>query len=287
MLANFAPLAKLGLSLYSPADGTRPVAAAFGTSVTPAQNAYGSYAQLLAGASVTEDCYVVEIVVSGVGISAAARDCIVKIGLDRSGGSSYTDTTIDLCCGSASNFGNANPGGGVGFRFYLYVPAGCSVGAAASVNSATLTAIGVTLILRGRPQKMERQPCGQFIDSYGTTPASSSGTAVTFGTASEGAWTQLGTITRRGWYLEFGFGINDAVQSNNTYLIDIGVGDASNKLVVIANAPVITSSVEMVNKPISGVFGDFQVNDVIYARGQCGPNAASAAASIAAYLVGG
>jgi hypothetical protein len=109
-------------------------------SVTPAQNAYGSYTQLIAGASVTDDCYEFELLVGTVAIAASARDCLVTIGIDEAGGTSYTrglerhrrrDQRVTYF--SAGSF-NA-----VGFRIPLRIKAGTSVAIKASVNSATLT----------------------------------------------------------------------------------------------------------------------------------------------------
>jgi hypothetical protein len=122
-------------------------------SVTPAQNAYGAYTQLLAGASVTDDCYEFDLFVGTVAIAASARDCLVTIGIDEAGGTSYTPVWSDIVVGPAGVYFSAGAYNAVGFRIPLKIKAGTSVAIKASVNSATLTAIVADCILRGRPTR--------------------------------------------------------------------------------------------------------------------------------------
>lgn len=272
------------LEIMSVADGTRP-AAAWGTSVTPANNAYGAYAQLLSGAAVTDECQEIEIEIGTVGISAAARDCIVTIGFDRAGGTSYTDTIVDLVCGPAAPH-NTNGQGPVIFKFPLRVPAGCSIGAKASVNSVTVTAIRVACTLRGRPTHPELIWVGQKVTTFGSTPASSAGTAITPGTAAEGAWTQLGVaLTEPIYYWEFGYGVQSATMTANVIHVDVGLGDATNKRAVILNGYVTTNNGESISKPVAGKHAVGAIGDLVYARAQVGPSAADTANSVAVYGV--
>jgi len=272
------------LEISSVADGTRP-AGAWGTAVTPGNNTYGTYAQLLAGAAVTDECQEIEIEVNTVGSSGVARDCIVTIGFDRAGGTSYTDTIVDLVCGPAAAH-NTNGQGPVGFRFPLRVPAGCSIAAKASVNSATVTAIRVACVLRGRPTRPELIWVGQKVTTFGSTPASSNGTTVTPGTASEGAWTQLGVaLTEPIYYWEFGYGISSGGMTANVMHVDIGIGDASNKRVAIRDGYVTSNNGESISKPPSGRHAVGAIGDLVYGRSQVGPSAADTNNSIAAYGV--
>lgn len=273
------------LEISSVADGTRP-AAAWGTSVTPAQNSYGSYAQLISGASVTDECQELEIEINTVGISAAARDSIVTIGFDLAGGTSYTDKIVDLVCGPA----NPHAGNGqtsVTYVFPLRVPAGCSIAAKASVNSATLTAIRVSCKLRGRPTHPELIWVGQKVTTFGSTPASSNGTSITPGTTSEGSWTQIGSaLTETIYFWEFGYGVNSSTMTANVIDVDIGIGDASNKRPVIRNAFIGTNNAEGLSKaPGQGRYAIGVTGDIVYARCQVGPSAADSNNSIAVYGV--
>jgi hypothetical protein len=273
-----------GLILHSNADGTRP-AATMGTAVTPGTNAYGSYATLLAGASVTDDVYEIEICVNNVGISTQARDAVVSIGLDPSGGTSFT-SIVDLVSGPANSYSLA--GSGSFFRFPLFIAAGTSIGAAAAVNSSTLTAVGVFCRLKCRPSRPDGLLVGQYIDQFGVTLASSAGTAITTGTTTEGAWTQLGAaLTRPCWFWELGFGLNNATMSSNNLDVDVHLGDAINKNPIIANHPIGVTSAEVINKPWAGTYGKGSVGDIVYARVQQGANAALSGMSMAVYGVGG
>src|SRR5262249_15219377 len=149
-------------------------------------NAYGSYATLISGASLTDDVYEITININSVGISAAARDCLVSIGIDPAGGTSFTNL-VDLVCGPAVTYSEASTtllGGGVSFTFPFFIKAGTSIGAAAAVNSATLTAINVWVQCKCRPSRPDLVWAGTYIDEFGVSTGTSAGTAITPGTAS-------------------------------------------------------------------------------------------------------
>jgi hypothetical protein len=131
-------------------------------SVVPAQNAYGAYTQLIAGANVTDDCYEFDLLVGTVAIAASARDCIVTIGIDEAGGAAYTPVWSDIVVGPAGTYFSAGAYNAVGFRIPLKIKAGTSVAIKASVNSATLTAIVADCILRGRPTRPDLVWAGQL-----------------------------------------------------------------------------------------------------------------------------
>ncbi len=278
---------EFALTIESIADGTQPNVTTYGgVSVTPAQNAYDAYAQVIAGSSVTDECQEIEIHISGIGASTAARDGMVTIGFDLAGGTSYTDKIVDLVCGPAARTGGGDGQECVKFMFPLRVPAGCSIGAKASVNSATLTAIRVKCVLRGRPTHPEHIWVGNFVTTFGADITTSAGTAITPGGASDSAWLQLGSaLTTPLHYWEFGYGINDATMQQGEVVIDIGLGDASNKRRVIANAEVFTQSIEIISKAPQGRYAHGAVGDIVYARAQRAGTPDSAN-SIAVYGVG-
>lgn len=283
MLRSPSVLPEFGLPLYSTPDGTQPTAT-MGTAVTPGTNVYGAYATLIAGASVNDDVYEIEICVNNVGISASARDCVVSIGLDPTGGASFT-SLADFVCGPAVAY-IANGNGSI-FRFPLFIKAGTSIGAAAAVNSATLTAIGVFVILRSRPSPVQQMPVGTYLDQFGVTLVSSSGTAITPGQAAEGAWTQIGAaLTRPLWYLDFGYGANNAAMSQAAIDVDIGIGSAGSKKIAIANARVTTNSGEALAKVVHGRAVVAAIGDILYARSQQS-STSNGGQSIAIYGVGG
>lgn len=270
-----------GLVISSVADGTRP-AAAWGTSITPGNNTYGSYVQVLTATS--DETYLMRIVLNSFAVTSAARDALVTIGIDPAGGTSYTDLITDLLASCAHTY-TAGP---VVYEFPLRVPAGATIAAKASVNNATVGTGNVAIELFGRPSRPELVKAGSFVQTFGSTPASSSGTAVTIGTTAEGAWTQIGSaLTVPIWAWEFGIGLNNATIVGNTIHVDLGLGNATSRKVAIPNAYVCTTTVETITKPaaLRTVLG--AVGDLVYVRAQCGPGAADTTASFCAYGVGG
>lgn len=264
------------------ADGVKP-ANAQGTAVTPAQNAYGAYVTLIAAAALTVDCLELCLCVNNVGISTVARDCVVSIAVDTAGGSNFAGNSIvDLVCGPAAIYS-----GGTYFQFSIWIPAGASIGAAAAVNSANLTAINVLARVRGAPSHPELLYVGTYIDQFGVNLAASCGTALTPGIAAEGAYVQLGTLARPCYQWEFGYGDSSGAMANNLLEADIALGTAGNKRPAILNAPLTTTAGEAITKsPIGGPMWCAGVSgDNVYARSQ--GLSAPATHTVAAYGVGG
>lgn len=270
---------------FSSVSATRP-AAALGTTVTPAQNAKGSYVEVLSSANLSRDVYGLLINVNSNSASAAARDTIMDVGVDPAGGTSYSVLIANLLvsCAAPYNIGN----GGVWYFFPIWVKSGSSVAVRSSVNNATVGTHRCFMVALGSPRDRRQIKVGTYVEAIGITAASSSGTAVTAGTTSEGAWTSLGTTARASWFWQFGFGVNDSTMSALAYHCDLGIGDASNKAIVIENALVTTTSSEQLNnmpttadcvKPApSGI--------TVYGRAQCS-GTADASLSMAGYALGG
>ena len=265
------------------ADGTRP-ASSFGTSVTPVQNALsGAWATVIS--ATTEEIHKLDICLNNWFISGAARGTLVEIGYDLAGGTTGTSLVV-LACGGAETYGNAL-GLGAFFELPINLPAGCSILARASVNSATLTAGYVFATAYGQPSPSHLWRPARRIEQLGVTLASSAGTAVTSGTSSEGAWTSIGTLAQRAFAFEFGISFHEATCNSTLYDIDLAVGDASNKRVILRNHPVRTSSTNDAYVKASAItYANAAAGDIVYARSQCGPNAASTNMSIAVYAMG-
>ena len=96
----WVPTAELRLVADSQ-SGVRP-AAAYGTSVTPGNNTYSSYVDLLSATS--EDSDWIEININSIGTSATATDTLVTIGVDPAGGTSYTDFIPHLLASAAGPY---------------------------------------------------------------------------------------------------------------------------------------------------------------------------------------
>lgn len=287
---------RFGLTLSSVAIGTQPVAAQ-GTAITPGNLSYGAFVQVPVmngtNAPTSDDSCEVEICVNTVGIAATARDCLVRIGWDPAGGASYgvaARTSIDhllASCASAYMAGTSGLGGGVTYRFQLRIPAGSTIAAQAMVNSATLTAINVFIRLRCRPSCPDLIYVGSFVDPYGITLGVAAGTAVVPGTAARGAYVSLGALTQTYGYFEFGLGCNDSTMVNLGYEVDIALGDASNKDIIIESAALTASNSETITKP--GGYGRHALAgaaSTLFGRVQT-TTTPDSNVSIAVYAVGG
>jgi len=248
---------RFGLTLSSVPIGTQP-AAAQGTDVTPGNLSYPTFLQIPvmngANTATSDDSCEVEIGINTVGIAATARDCLVRIGWDPAGGTSYgvaARTSIDhLLASCASGYMGAAGGVGPGvvYRFPLRIPAGSTVAAQAMVNSATLTAINVYVKLRCRPSRPHLLYVGSFVDPYGITLGSAAGTAITPGTGSRSAYVSLGALTQTYGFFELGLGCNDATMANVGYEVDVAIGDGSNKDIIIESAAFTATNAETLTK---------------------------------------
>ncbi|MBA3421646.1 MAG: hypothetical protein H0U12_07105 [Thermoleophilaceae bacterium] len=267
-------------------DGTQP-AGGQGVSVTPAQNAFGTYAQILGTASslpIDFDCYELEILVNNSAITGTARDTMVTIGFDEAGGTTYTDKILHLVCGPTSLAADSGewPAGGVTFKFPLRIKAGTSIAAKASVNSATLTAFQVSAIVRGKPTHPELIWAGSGVETIGASTGTSAGTGITSGGADEGAYTLLGSSTKRYRYMELGVGYNSAGMFYSANWVDIGIDAASTRR-VIRNADFRTDTNETLTKRVALTPANVPAGSAIYARVQS--TTASQTPSIAVYGV--
>jgi hypothetical protein len=226
--------------------------------------------------------------VNNVGISGVARDCVVSLGLDAAGGTTFTAIPgADLLIGPANLYAG---GPGVVFRLPLWIRSGASIGLAASVNSPTLTAVRAFCRVRARPSHPGAIYVGSYIDSFGiTVTPTSAGTSVTSGTSSEGAYAQLGSaLTRPISAWEFGMGINNSAINANIIDVDVAIGSSTtvNKI-VIQNAPVVSLTSEAVTKHPALAPGRGAIGDLVFARCQTGNNAANTGITIAVIGIGG
>lgn len=261
---------------------TRPTGGgSFGTSITPAENAYGSYTSILAGGSIAEDCYWIEININSNNVSAAARDTLVTIGVDSAGGTTYVDLIPHLLASNASNYGSNQTG--CNYSFPLFIKAGSQLAAKASVNNATVGTLRVSVKLYGAPSRPESIWYGTSVEAVGVVTATSKGTDITAGTTSEGSWTSLGTTTGRCGYWQLGGGINNATMSNFQYHLDIATGDASNKIIILQDVSYVTTTSEMSSLFQGPGWMDVPSGGTIYARAQCSSTAQTI--SMAAYGV--
>lgn len=250
-------------------DARPPSIGALGVSVTPAAGAYGSYAEVISDTVITEDCYGILIIINNGFVAAAARRRLVDIGIDPAGGTSYVSVIPNLLCTDASAYSNAGRGG-VWYYFPIFIKAGSSIAAKACGNSTNT--LYVACQVYGKPSAPEMLKVGSKVKAYGATVANPpTGTTVTVGTTSEGAWGSLGTIASGDNPFFWQFGVDSSATALGTEAIhlDLGIGDATNKALVIRNAAVFHTTSEDIVKPLHPD-GYYQAaaGDIVYGRGQ-------------------
>ncbi len=271
------------------------------SSVRPAQNSLGStlpgnnvtintkdsWGQVASSGNVSQDVFGLWIAAAGIASTGEDRACLMDVGVDPAGGSSYGVLIPNLIISCAPALWTS---GMQQYYFPIWIRAGSTIAVRQQVNGAT-RASEVLLKLFGDPLLGEGwdPKVGTFVQDYGTATASSEGTAVTSGTTSEGAWTALASsIARPIWHMQGGFSIRNSTMTALAWHLDIGAGDASNKQVVIENQLFATNSTEEIFSPGHFEACEFEVpaGSNIYARIQCS-GAATSGLTAAAWGVGG
>lgn len=256
-----------------------------GTSIAPGENTYGTYEEIVAGSLVSHDVYLIDVIIGTGAATAAARDILVTLGIDPDGGTSFSDFISHLMGSNASEYTTATSGGGVSYRFPIFLRAGSSIAAKASVNNVSLSELRVAVVLYGKPSNPEAVWAGSFVQTFGATPASSSGTALTPGEASGGAWVELGTLDKTIRHWEAGIGFNTGTFTAGVMHCDLGIGDATDKKTPIVDGYATISAAERLYKTHWAAPGIGAPGDKVYGRAQ-GSDPATANMSMIAYGVG-
>lgn len=252
------------------ADGTRPTQPN-GTAVTPGNNTYGTAVSIIAGASLTSDAFGILINANTIGSNGNARDTLLDILINPSGGSSWGATPLitDLIVSCAAPYAGA---GGIEYFFPLFIKAGTSIAVKASQNNASPTQCNCFVRLFCQPSHPELVKTGSLVRTYGSTPASSNGTAITIGTTSDGTFVQVGTIAAgdNPWFWQVGLGLNNtAVGATGMIHVDLAVGQAGAKKQPITNQRVFCNTNEQLGwtVPFDGeAIG--ASGELVYVRGQ-------------------
>lgn len=246
---------------------TRPSTTAYGTSVTCYQNAFTSYTAV--GPAMPGDTCDLCLRITDGGTSTAAKDTVLRLGIDTAGGTSFS-AIGDFLIGPTSAY---NVGGSKTLIWLPYkVPSGATIGVVGSVNNATPGTLRCSWT--AHPKGGGSAFLGTAIESVGLTLASSTGTAVTPGQAAEGSWTLLGTLTNAAKYMGVGCSINSGTMTSQTYHIDLSYSTdgGSTKILLVEDQFVVEGSTESlafdsVWRPLA--FADIPPGATIYVRAQC------------------
>lgn len=221
-------------------NGTTRPGNSIGTSVTPVQNAQnGTYSQVLTALSY--DCCGLWININSAGAASALRDMLVTIGVDPAGGTSY-NVLIPNLIGRGGSIATETCGNGVNYYFPIWIKAGSTVAARASVNNATVGTVRVWCRAFGLPSDARSLHVGTRVEAIGVVTATSEGTSVTSGTTAEGAWASLGTTANDNWWFQAGMCAGDGTIANGIYFLDLAYGDGSNKDIIISDQSIVAST---------------------------------------------
>lgn len=206
-----------------------PTGPPFGTSIVPGiSNAEGNWTQVASAANIATDVFGLELAVNGGSGAGVARNMLLDVGIDPTGGSSYASIISDLVCG-CSGLTTA----GRHFYFPIRIPAGASVAVRVQNSHSIAGTVRVIAKFYGLPQRPELVRVGSFSETIGTI-TNSNGVAFTPGVSGAwGSWTLLGTTGKALWWWQVGMQIDDATMSAQTVMVDLAYGDASNKVPII------------------------------------------------------
>ncbi len=257
-----------------------------GTSITPGNNSFPAYAEILSDASVTEDCFGIFIRITGISVAATSKSALVNIGSDPTGGTSFATIIPNLLCSEAATSNATVPSDGIDYYFPLYIKSGTSLAAQGSVNNATVGTMRVYVKLFGGQEYAERQKWGFTVEQFGAVTASSKGTDLTPGnTGAEGTYVQMGSnLTNDYFWWQLGVGITQGTTTNLAYDWDLARGDGSSKQIMIPDESIVTGTSEATVKHLQAL-GCYErpatVGEGIYARGTCSGTANTGWSAIA------
>lgn len=220
-----------------------------GTSITPgASDAEGSWTQVASSSNIAQDVYFVSVALMAGFTGAAAKNHLLDIGVDPAGGTSYTAVVSNFTCGSS-----ATQTGARSLAFPLFIKAGSSVAVRVQGSNATAGTVRVIAKFYGQPSVPEVLPICTYSETIGAITGSL-GVSFTPGNGVDGTWVSLGTTTKPARWVQLGFQINNATMSAHQTYVDLGVGDATNKRVLI-RTHMSSSSTEVITEQVAGNLG--------------------------------
>jgi hypothetical protein len=212
-----------GFGLIIDSQTARPSASTLGISVTANAGAdtKSNYQEIFSAAAVTNDVYGIRISSNVIGLNADTRMVLFDVATDPAGGTTYSPVINNLgFMSTGTTMAGANS-----YFFPLFIKAGSSI---AIRSQCGVGAINTQhrVWLYCKPTRPEQWRSGTYVQTLGATTASTTGTAVTPGGASEGSWTSIGTTTLPTWYWQAAVLIDDSTMTaNGVYDCDVGLSD--------------------------------------------------------------
>jgi hypothetical protein len=231
-------------------------------------NTMGAWTQIFTAAEVINDVYGILINFNGAGQNNQIRNFLVDVGVDNTGGTNYDIKIPFLMASNAAPY--TSTGSGIWYYFPLYIRSGSSIAMRCQGSTGNTTVYTYTTLF-GQPRRPDAVRVGSKVVSFGQVTAGSRGTTITIGTTAEGAWTQLGAATtQRYWWWQLGYAAVDNTMANAMIHLDLSAGNATNKKILVEDAPITTNTSEQIsNLPVAvGSGGQTAIGDIIYGRAQ-------------------
>lgn len=245
-----------------------------GVNVTPGtSNTRGSWVEVLAPASVTQDVYAIEIRVINGFQAGTSKQNLLDLGIDATGGSSYTPIVNNLIVGAQGAFNNV----GVAARAYtlpLRIPSGASVAVRIQSSDSVSTAQRVSVNAWSKPVAPGSVVVGSVCQTIGTVTNS---TGVSFTPGNSGSWgtpVSLGTVAAGAWWTQIGYQIDNATMSSLAYYIDLMVGSSGNQRTIQRDwiATNINEYIQLFRQSNNTMFNCLNAvapGDQLWVRGMC------------------
>ena len=260
--------------LWVPPTGYRRLVTNYGTpSTTPGDsiadpataNTKSSWSSL---GTLTADAHLLRFGFYDYHATSSNNRCLVDIGVDTSGGTSYSVVIANLLAGYAA----VTDVGARGYQFPLYVPSGSQIGwrmQGARTND-TIRVLFDALGAEGTPDWV-----ATTVDSYGPDTANSGAVNVDCGNSgADGTWTEITSATARDH-----LGLITALQPRGGatitglgYNFDIATGGAGSEALLIADCEVAltTTSEAIATFPRGQMFWtDIPSGTRLSMRGSC------------------
>jgi hypothetical protein len=165
---------------------------------------------------------------------------LVKICTDSAGNNVLIPNL--MCYGAGLSY-NAQ----IGYSFPIHIAYNTPLYAFHQSSASSSTSVYVWITATHWAGSSKLQQFGSYVDSFGVSTSTSTGTALTPGTTNNGAWTLIASnITKNYWWVQQGFAITgDTSTTTRSILVDSACGDGSNyKYLAMKERYYVVASVE-------------------------------------------
>jgi len=191
-------------------------------------NTKGADTALLVG--IAHDCYGIALNFTAGNTDNTIRRQMTDLLIDPAAGVGNAGSSWSVAINNLYSNSPSITTGQFGYCYYfpLFLKAGTAIGARIQdvVGGATTRC---SIRVYGKPSRPESVMYGTKVETIGATTATTTGVAVTPGTAAVGSYSaSLGTLTNSAWWWQLGIGSADTSITANRYFFDIA-HDATTK----------------------------------------------------------